>query len=418
MKKKSFAMGFWNYCSAGDYGLEEPETWKNMGTTITMSHEFFAGKDSKQEFLRFLDKCQDQGIKIVVCDSRTSWREHKNRNFVDYEKDVKSAVADFGNHPAVFGFSVGDEPGDDDFEIATKGCQFCLKYAPNLQPFVNFFQYNPNTERKHLNGKNFKTWMDKFIKLSKLRVICYDEYRQLDNTEEGLNEYFENLKIFQEISEKNKCDWWITPSLVGHWDRRIPNHFDLQWQFNTAVAAGAKGVIWFFLYQREPHVNFEGAPIDEYGHKRENFYELARLQKNFFNTYGNLFANFKLIKYCHAKEKYYGYGGVKKFVENEDNFVKDIKSKNSTPISYSIFNDAENNTYLAFVNLSQTKSDYFTLTFNDSIKKLEQLMFNNRLKDLQFSHQDDHFIKKSNIEYSTWMSPGQMNVYKISKKVE
>ncbi len=415
MQKKIFPLGFWNYSSAGDYDLDECKVWKELGITVTMSHEFYADKDSKQEFLAFLDECHKQGLKIIVCDSRTSWREHKNTKLDEYEKDVKSAVADFGNHPAVFGFSVGDEPGDDDFEVAIKGCQFCFKYAPKLQPFVNFFQYNPNTERKHLNSKDFKKWMSSFIKLSKLKIICYDEYRQMDGTEEGLNEYFENLKIFQEFSVRNKCDWWVTPSAVGHWDRRIPSATDLQWQFNTAVAAGAKGIIWFFLYQREPHVNFEGAPIDEYGHKRENFYELARLQKNFLNMYGNLFANLKLIKYCHAKEKYYGYGGVEKFVAGEDKFVIDIKSKYSTPISYSVFKDNNDNIYLVFVNLSQTKSDNFTLSFNSSINKVEQLMFNNCLKDIQFSHQDNNFIKKLNIVYSTWMSPGQMNVYKITK---
>lgn len=414
MNNKTFAFGFWNYCNAGDYSLEEAKTWKELGTTITMSHEFYAKKDSKKEFVQFLDSCHEQGLKIIVCDSRTSWREHKHTSLAEYEKDIKEAVADFGDHPAVFGFSVGDEPGDDDFEIATKGCLYCLKYAPKLQPFVNAFQYNPNTEYKHLNGKNFNKWMTDFIKQSKLKLICYDEYRQLDGTQEGLNEYFENLRIFQDLSIKNKCDWWVTPALVGHWDRRVPTATDLAWQINTAVAAGAKGIIWFFLYQRMPHVNFEGAPIDEYGHKRESFYEIARLQKNFQNTYGDLFANSKLIKYCHAKEKYYGFGGVEKFIAGKDEYVTNIRSNYSTPVSYSIFMGDDGNTYLAFVNLSQTQSDFFTFSFDKSIKKVEELMFNHQLKNIEFSHQDNSFTKSDNIVYSTWMSAGQMNVYKIT----
>ena len=58
--------------------------------------------------------------------------------------------------------------------------------------------------------------------------------------------------------------FWNTILSVGHHAHRCPNLDEIRWQFNTTVASGANGILWFFYYVREPFQNYRLSPVDEH----------------------------------------------------------------------------------------------------------------------------------------------------------
>ena len=63
---------------------------------------------------------------------------------------------------------------------------------------------------------------------------------------------------------------------IGFWNYRCPNEDDFRWQLNTAIAHGAKGILWFFFYMRYPHDNARLSPIDEHWKRTETFQWLSQ----------------------------------------------------------------------------------------------------------------------------------------------
>jgi hypothetical protein len=76
---------------------------------------------------------------------------------------------------------------------------------------------------------------------------------------------------------------------VPHFVYRAPSYDDLRWQFNTSLASGAQGILWFFYYMREPHGNYRLAPIDENWDRTPAWHDLRRLHQDFHRRYGDLF---------------------------------------------------------------------------------------------------------------------------------
>lgn len=65
-------------------------------------------------------------MKVIVCDSRTTFSHLKSVGKERFTADVKRAAADFGSHPAFLGFHVGDEPHPKDFVIAAEAYRILL----------------------------------------------------------------------------------------------------------------------------------------------------------------------------------------------------------------------------------------------------------------------------------------------------
>ena len=249
---KKFPIGFWNY-TTGQLCAKDVSDWADLGMTMANSPEITASTD-KKIIHEILDACADRDIKVIMCDQRCYFK-----GLLDdpdaYRDRFQQSYEDYGHHPAVFGFLVGDEPEKEkDFQDAVTACLIQQEIAPELTPFLNFLPYTDISAKTMLNMP-FDEWAKKIITDAKLKIFSYDRYSQLNPGEEGVEKYFRSLRVFREAADAAGVSPWTTLLSVGHFRYRCPNEDDLRWQLNTAVVSGMEGSMWFFVYERVCRVN-------------------------------------------------------------------------------------------------------------------------------------------------------------------
>ena len=117
---------------------------------------------------QMLDWAHARGMKLILCDPRCAARIPPDSGSIppDYEEGVRAAVAEFGDHPATFGFYVGDEP-DRQAKEAFFTCYRVQKAtAPHLHPYDDIRRVQRNFHRHY---------GDLFTRLVSTRVTFYPE---------------------------------------------------------------------------------------------------------------------------------------------------------------------------------------------------------------------------------------------------
>ena len=243
--KSRFPMGFWNYPGAGQLPVSEVERWVRCGMTLTQSPFFSYDTNKKEELLPLLDEAARQGIKIIVMISDLTYRKLLQIGEEAYRELFKKAYEDFGKHPATYGFYVGDEPiGQEACDAIIRAIQIQKEMAPELTPFANLHPYYRFCERRLYSGKTFQEWGDDFMQRSGTKVLCYDCYSQMGPDPDGVDNYFYNLNLFNELAKKHGAEPWITLLSNSHFNYVVKSEEDFLWQINTAVASGYRGIMW------------------------------------------------------------------------------------------------------------------------------------------------------------------------------
>ena len=369
-----YSIGFWNYVNSGVIDEKQAVSdWVELGMNLAMSFEYDAEKHDKASMFTVLDECHKKGLKVIICDSRTTYRAHKELGEEKYREGVRQAVQDFGAHPATFGFHVGDEPLKEYWESAVRSFIINQEEAKHLTPFINFFPYFLDKSFKDLLGVKNSEYGDKikdFLKRTGAKLISYDFYGQCGTFErqKWINVYFKNLKLFHDACEEYGATLFTSLLSVGHWSYRVPNEDDLRWQISTAVAHGCEGLMWFFIYERSLDYSFRTSPIDLFYKRTEMFDWLARQNNTYVNYHFKILENYTFKRVEHHRKCY---GGYPKF--KGEGTLKKIKTViNAEPMSVSYFYNDKGEECIAVVNLSQDKPTCVKFTFADAFEKYGQ----------------------------------------------
>lgn len=405
-----FPIGFWNYTSAELQSAKDVADWADLGMTMANSPTYGEGCD-KKNMLEILDACAERGIRVILCDHRAYWNgaaEHPD----EYEKRFGEALADFGSHPAVFGFHVGDEPSDETmFADAIAAHRIQLRMAPHLTPHLNFLPYWDGQEQSILKAPTFADWAKRMAEQADLRILCYDCYAQMNPGEDGVHQYYKNLRKFSEAADASGITPWTTLLSVGHYRYRCPNEDDMRWQLNTAVASGMKGILWFFVYERVPNSNYRLPPIDEFGERTETFGRMSRVNRHFLHQFGDFFAEATHIATYHVGK---AYGGYPLFEAGKtDPVLLDVTSDHGIPAVLGIF-EHDGHRYAALVNNSTTESGLFKLHVPKHVK-LWRYGWDHELGDMK-AHCWDAYYGETETEAigGDWLAPGQMKLYRYN----
>lgn len=405
-----FPMGFWNYQSAGKYGPEEAKRWADCGMTLTLSPTFTYGQSDKAAFLALLDACAALGIRLIVCIPSLSFRQADDVEA--YRRNFQQAYDDFGRHPAVFGFFIGDEPsGEKQMAECISAFKIQLEIAPKLTPFLNFNPYWPNIEKEALGGKAFHVWAKEFAAATSCRLICYDHYSQMNPGLEGVDDYFLSMRKYGDAAKAAKLPLWTTLLSVGHFRYRVPSEDDLRWQLNSAVACGCSGILWFFFYNGMPCNNYRGSPIDEFGDKTETYARLSLVLRRFHAMYGDLLATLKFREAFHVLKSY---GGFPLFPEDSHPRVKRIESVHGLPGIVSFYEDGRGTEYTVLVNNSPFESGQFRFILpRDKTRRIIRVGLNGAsMEDFRVSHHDAYYAETANtLRPGVWLAPGQMEIF-------
>ena len=403
MKLERFPIGSWNYVSLDQVDAHGVKDWGDAGITLTMSPDFDLQGDQIPRLHALLDAAQAAGIRLILSHRPSYWPGLTKHGEAAYRASFAAAVKEFGQHPAVFGFHVGDEPDRPDFADACRATRLQKELAPHLSPFLNLLPWHQGCEPR-VGYASWATYLDDFVTRSGVEFLCYDCYSQMNPGTEGFDMYFRNLREYQEAGARHGIPYWTTLLSVGHFRYRCPREDDLRWQLNTALAHGAKGILYFFFYMRQPHDNYRVAPIDEHWERTESYEWLSRVNRTFLKSTAPLFQALTLRRVSHVGT---AWGGVAAF--DGSGLVARARSHQNTPLIVSEFRHTNGNDYVAMVNNSQTDSTYGELWVGGRGVKLFKAGWQGAEALASGVSGEDY----ARVQH--WLAPGQMELYRVAR---
>lgn len=410
-----YPIGFWNYPSIQTTLPSEVESWKRAGITCNQTPFFSYDRHDPADLVAMLDEMHRTGMRAFVCISDLDF----HRFLADpetFRPVFERAYVDFGRHPAVYGFYIGDEPlSEAEFSACVHAYQIMREIAPELTPLLNFNPYWEGMENDLLGGEAFDRWIDRFIRESDCPLICYDCYSQMNPGDEGINMYFRNLNRYVGAAERNGVMVWNTLLSCGHFRYRVPDEDDIRWQLSTTVASGCDGILWFLWYGQDLMNNYRGSPIDELGEESATYSAMRRVQLLFHRRYGTLMNRLlheKTYHFCKA------YGGYPLYSTYDLPHLRKAVSEHGLPGIVSSFIDDDGNRYLVLVNNSPRESGLFWLIFDSGLKQIHRYWDRDgEMCDIDFisSHHDAHYGDDgTTARVGLWLAPGQMEVLRVS----
>lgn len=375
-EKKSWMMnaypiGFWNYTNLGvaDHMKHQQEAdvqqWNDAGFTFAMSPVFAYADPAQVEHIKnMLDWAAARNMKLILCDVRGNGMVEANR-IGDADPMFRSFLADFRNHPGLLGTFVADEPNRERSEPVFRVSRLQREIAPELLPFVNLYPWW-GKESEDIVGAGEGGWegyLDRAITAGNLKLLSFDHYAQLTN-DDGIREHFANLRMIRNAAARHGIPFWVTLGCVGHWWFREPSCDDLRWQFNTALCAGASGIMWFYYYSRYPEENYRPAIVDVFWRPTERYNQLRYLHQVFHRRYGNLFNRLVSTKVMFYPKSLGGFSTFKPdhmiesvTIARSSSFFGQEKFKDFMPPSVMIgeFIGDDDLEYLMLVNASQVQ---------------------------------------------------------------
>lgn len=382
-----YKMSFWNYLplpeklraqrkDAGfwkDHAVEDfVKDWKDMGMNFPMTFSYDGnGEADKKMLLECLDLCEKYGLKAIVDDIRANSWIYFTKGEEEYRKGLKQAIEDFGKHPAVYAFCIGDEPSINKLSEVAKICRIYKEYAGNVHGYLNLLPYWDNSDGSFTessgckNSAEYSALLSKFLKESGLDILSYDFYGQCSYTdrEKYIGIYYENLKAFGDAARENNAELWVCPLSVGHMSVKTPDESEIRWQICTAAASGASGFAWFYMYTRFYDQPFENAPYD-LRMRRTQTYEYLSRQCYTFNEY----LAPALADYQFVWAKHYGkvYGAFEEFQSDEN--MKGFRCViNEVPFIITKFENKDGEIAYAVTNNSQTLPSYIEVNISGKL---------------------------------------------------
>ena len=360
-----YPISFWNYNflwikdnfdAMNEQAVKE---WADAGITVAQGPRFQPDQPEQVKRVhQLLDWCEKYRIKLIVNDSRASYPDDVNTGkatWEDYDKRAKDVIAEFGNHPALFGFHVGDEPNAAMKDTFFGTLHRLKQLAPNLHPYANLLPYWEGMD-KAAGANSWPEYLDEYAKKATPDIVCYDCYRQMEPGQEGVDIYYNNLRLNREAMIRNGIPFWNTPLCVGHYQYRHPTRDELRWQLNTSIAFGAKGVSWFFWYHPYPEANYHNSPYDDFFNKTQTYYDLYDIQKRLQKRYGKVINKLVTTRVTFSGTK--PLGGCKEFTPNGL-----VAAVGGGPILVGEFVDPEGKRYVMLVNLKMEGSSRMQVTF-------------------------------------------------------
>lgn len=220
-----------------------------------------------------LDACAAAGLKAIVSDGRASGYDWAAVDEKAARNNVSNLVAQAGNHSAVFGYYLRDEPTAAWFPGLEKVASAIREFAPGKWPYINLFpDYADNSQ---LGTTNYADYLDRFVTTCHPRIISYDNYSLMDD---GLirGSYWTNLEAVRNACKKHGVEFWNIVLAVAHFNYREPTAADLRFEAYTTLAYGGRGLAYFTYFA--PAVgNYRGAAIDQFGNETPTWHNLQNI---------------------------------------------------------------------------------------------------------------------------------------------
>ena len=413
----AFPIGFWNCAGIEGQSAASVRDWADAGMTLTQG-PFYDGRNSAHVHTMrgILDACFEHGIRLIPGDTGLLYPGGDAFDEHAYRANFAKALADFGHHPALFGFHAGDEPDAKHFPHACRALRIQKEMAPHLTPFCNLLPWYDGCAAR-VGFERWNDYLDAYAREGKPDLFCYDCYAQMnpnpDLVPTGWHMYFRNLLEFGAAAQRNSIPFWTTLLTIGHFNYRCPTEDDLRWQLNTALAHGARGIMWYMFYLEDPNWGYRLSPISELGERTETFTWLSRVCRTFLRWTAPVIQKLTLRKVMHAGTCYGGAPTIdgQGLIRAVESITGEGSRVSSTPMIASEFRHEDGGDYVMIVNNSQSENTLATVVVQGNKPHARRVSFG--AKEIEppiydfYSRRDDACILKA------WMPPGHMELYRI-----
>lgn len=385
LAKDQFLISHW--CGPTEFTRERFAEVAEANFNVVMIH------GSVEQNKTALEWCGELGIEGMVVDRRVMAKRERDD---DFEQNLDSVIADYSASPALWGYFVTDEPNASAFVKLGAINKYLLKKDPKHIPYINLFPTYATPEQ--LGNPTYEHHVDEYLRVVRPRLLSYDHYALLKNSER--RDYFDNLEIVRRQGIKHRAPFNYILLSIPHGPYRDPSDSDLRWQVNTALAYGARGIMYFTYTtpSPDPSWNWHGAIINEDGTRNRKYDEVKRINAEVLKLAPTLMRLNSVAVYHTAPVP----KGAKALPE--DGLVRRI---DGGEFLIGQFNSDEGERYAMIVNRSPRKRAAARIVFSQRVRLHELSRATGRLRSVVL--RDDG----SSSAWSVDFAPGQARLVRI-----
>ena len=182
--------------------------------------------------------------------------------------ELDAIVAAVREHPALYAYSILDEPNASVFPNLARMKDYLQEKDPSRLVYVNLYPIYANNEQLGTIGEPapaYREYLRQFVETFRPQLLSYDHYHFAvkGDSEKG---YFLNLAEIRQAALDadipfmviaQACSWTV--------NMRIPTGEELRWLAYTSLAYGSQGISWY-VYGYPGH---DGGMINPAGTYRE-----------------------------------------------------------------------------------------------------------------------------------------------------
>jgi len=184
----------------------------------------------------------------------------------EIQRRVVALTQRVGDHPAVFGYYLRDEPPATDYPALARWSQAFRAADPDALPYINLFpNYVPLAAMQSWGLDSYDDYVQSFIDVVDPSFLSYDHYALMDDGALRYG-YFQNLETMRAASLEHDLPFWNIVLSNSHFRYAEPSPAGLRFQAYTTLAYGARGIS-YFTYFLSNTGNYRLAPIDQFRHK-------------------------------------------------------------------------------------------------------------------------------------------------------
>jgi hypothetical protein len=209
-----------------------------------------------------LDLCGRLGLKAIVYHPElTPARWDQPFRSEGAMRVLPELVRRVGDHPAVMGYHLKDEPDPGQFEELGKAVAEVGRLAPGKWAYINL---PPGM------GEGYDGYLDLFVKQCRPTILSYDNY-PLGQDGSFSYGYWANIAQVRKAGLRHGLPFQTIMLSVAHLTYAEPTPASLRLQVYGALAYGARGISYYKFISRELPIleapdlgDWRGGPLDQF----------------------------------------------------------------------------------------------------------------------------------------------------------
>ncbi len=184
--------------------------------------------------------------------------------------------------PAVWGYSIRDEPGVKNFPELREKVDSIRNARPGKLSYINLFPNYAN--ERQLGTKTYDEHVRRFVEEVGVDVLSMDHYPTMKPGADSRSSYCSNLEVMRKYSLQRDIPFWNFFNSMPFGPHYDPTEAQLRWQIYTSIAYGAKGIMYFCYWTpRSGEFPKGGAIITHEGRKTRHYEQAKRINHSIKN---------------------------------------------------------------------------------------------------------------------------------------